>query len=526
MKLAEPPWLLRITRTHAADARLRTAAVFAAGGGVAKPVHRSQVTRWERGEIAVTYAVVRRYEQVCGLDEGRLAAAVDLVHRYERPVAATPALRRPPPPDPAAAADDLLAGALADSPLTGVEWDRLSALLGDMPAAFLRGEDWRHLFERGLREMDVTVGLGYRQRAEAMNRLAGHPRAARHLVDLATDLLHDPGAQVYSEVAALLRHCDHPGAAALLRDVVADPVNPHALRAALSSAATTIRARRAPHPMAVDLVKMAWELTRDPGQPYRVRRAAADVLLALRPATRRTIAEELRRLPTELSVASIVAGDGPRPRGQLRELHGRILRRLEGPLGAELHDEQPLLRMLGYITVETNDELRSHALHLLMLLPFGAAVGRAFLDELRAAVERRDALGVHEALGVLMCLTPRDGVEILTDLATRTADTPGDRDQVAVEACWALGNAKFTQPRDASTGARLAEAVRSSWSDRTPPSPRLQEAWAYALCMSGHRAALETLDPPPGTAQAEVWERARQWWRAVPSYLLDGPEAG
>ncbi|MGN6129703.1 MAG: hypothetical protein ACTHOK_05115 [Nocardioidaceae bacterium] len=519
MKLAEPAWLLRVARTQAADPPLRTAALFAAGGGDFKAVHRSQVTRWERGEIAATYAVVRRYEALCGLEEGRLTAAFDLVHRYDKPVAARPTLRRPMPPDPGARADELVALALSDAPLTGLEWDQLSALLGEMPEAFLRGADWEALFRRGLREMDVTVGLGYRQRAEAMNRLAGHPRAGSHLAAFAAALLTDPASQVYSEAAALLRYCEHPAAAQLLLDVVADPVNPNALRAALSAAATTVRARRTPHATAVELVKLALELTRDTEQPYRVRRAAADVLVALRPSTRTSIAHELRRQPTELSVASIVAGDGPRPREQLRELRARIARRLDQHLDIALHDEPTLLRLLGYITTETNDELRGYALHLLMLLPFGPAVGRAFHGELTDAVRRGDALGVHEALGVLLCLAPRDGLGLLTDLAARSVAAPGDRDQVAVEACWALGNAKFAAAKDTDTGARLAAAVSASWS--RPPSRQLVEAWAYALAMSGHRDVLAGLVAPPDAPAAAVWERARQWWLDVPAHLLE-----
>ncbi len=526
MKLAEPAWLLHVARTQAADTRLRTAAVFAAGGGDVKQVHRSQVTRWERGEIAATYAVVRRYETLCGLEEGRLAAAFDLVHRYDRPVAARPALRRPLPPDPGATTDDLVGRALGDGPVTGLEWDRLSALLGEMPEAFLRGSDWQALFRRGLREMDVTVGLGYRQRAEAMNRLAGHPRSGPHLVALARDLLTDPASQVYSEAASLLRYCEDPGAVQLLVDVVADPVNPNALRAALSAAAPTVRARRTPHPAAVELVKLSLDLARDTSRAYRVRRSAADVLVALRPSTRTSIAHELRRQPTELSVASIVAGDGPRPGEQMRELRARIARRLEQHLDIPLHDEPPLLKLLGCITTETNDELRGYALHLLMLLPFGPAVGHAFLGELADAVERRDALGVHEALGVLLCLAPRDGIDLLTDLATRAVGVPGNRDQVAVEACWALGNAKFGGPQDPTTGKRLAAAVTAAWTATTPPGPQLLEAWAYALAMSGHRDVLAGLAAPPDAPSAPVWERARQWWLQVPTYLLEHPDRG
>ncbi len=514
----DPAWLLRVTRTHAADRRLRTAAVFAAGSEAVPPVNRSQVTRWERGEITPSYEVVRRYEVLCGLDEGRLSAALDLVHRYATPVACAPALRRPLPPDPAGRADELVDKALTDGPLTGVEWDQLTAILGSMPDTFLLRRDWQDLVRRGVREMGVTVGLAYRQRAEAMNRVAGHPRAARHVADLVEQILTDPTTQVFSEPAALLQYCPDPTALPILREVIAAPVSPHALRAGLFAAATTLRQRQAPHELAVDLVRLALDLARDSSQPYRVRRSAADVLLALSPSARRAIALELRRRPEDLSLASIVAGDGPRPREQLRVLRDAIRARLEGVLGSTLHEEARLLKLLDYISVETNDERRSLALHLLMLLPFGPAVGSAYVQELHDSVRRGDALGLHESLGVLLCLTPGNQVDLLADLAVRAVDVP-DADQVAVEACWALGNAKFVDPRSDEPGRRIADAVRAAWSGGPDARPPIYSSWAYVLGMLGRRDLLEQLVAPPDAPAAGAWEDARAWWLAVPAHL-------
>lgn len=520
MSLVDPCWLLRVARGHAPDSGVRTAAVFARGSDAVAAVHRSQVTRWERGQTAPTYDVVRRYEILCGLEEGRLSAAVDLVHRHDTPVAAQPALRRPRPADPAARVDDLLARALSDEPLTGVDWDWLTASLGAMPDAFLRKQDWRDLVRRGLREMDVSVRLGYRQRAEAMDRIAGHPRAAGHVAELVGEILSDPGAQVYSEAAALLQYNPHPSVHDILRAVIVAPVSPHALRAALFAAATTVRDRRTPHDVAVELVRLSLELARDGSRPYRVRRSAADVLLALRPATRNAIARELSRRPEDLSVASIIGGGAPRPREQLRALRNRVVATLGDAMDTSPHDEPTLMRLLDYVSTETNDERRWRGLHLLMLLPFGAPVGYAYLEELRSSLARGDALGVHESLGVLLCLAPGDELGLLTDLAVRAVDVPDDADQVAIEACWAVGNADVVEPVSRESAKRIVDAAHEALRGQRPAAPELYEAWAYALGMHGHRDLLQQGAPAAG-GDAAAWARARQWWLAVPTHLLD-----
>jgi hypothetical protein len=125
---------------------------------------------------------------------------------------------------------------------------------------------------------------------------------------------------------------------------------------------------------------------------------------------------------------------------------------------------------------------------------------------------------------VLVCLSPRDDSGLLVGLATRAIPVPGNADQIAVEACWALGNAKFSDPQDPTIGQRLADAVRDAWC--APTSPQLLEAWAYALAMSGRRNLLSGLVAPPDASGAAAWERARQWWLEVPAYLLEHPDRG
>ena len=141
----------------------------------------------------------------------------------------------------------------------------------------------------------------------------------------------------------------------------------------------------------------------------RAVRSAADVLLALTPKARERIATQLRTRPTDLVVASIVAGDGPMPTQQLRAVRRRVLAHVADTLGGTSHTDPTIRSLLESLTTDTNDDRRSHALHLLMVLPIGSAFGAAFVSELHDAVTTRQPDRVHEALGILMCLAPIRG---------------------------------------------------------------------------------------------------------------------
>jgi hypothetical protein len=478
--------------------------------------------------------VARRYEKVCGLEDGSLVAAIDLVYRHDQPVCGHAFLRRPLPEDPIGDAEALLERALGQEPMRRQDWDELSALLGEHPAVVLRRDDWKQLVRRGLHEMEVSAGLEYLQRAEAMARIAGHPRAGRWVVELVGETLADPQAQVYSESAALLQCCGHPDSAAAVLEVVRAPVSVHALRAALFASSMLVRQRRFPRPLLVELAGRALDYCGDAVLPHRVRRAAADVLLALTPSARRRIAADLHRRPAELNVISVLLGEGRRPREELRALRQRIRQRI-GSLGSrDLLEEEPLLSLLDYLTVESNHERHGHALVLMMLLPFGPTVGCAYAAELAECLDAQEAPRAHDCLDVLRCLATGDEADLLVEVATRDRTVAGEETGLAVEACWALGNLKFAARHVEFAEEQVAGAVRAALDGSRPAPGVLLEAWAYALGMRGRTDLLGALpdgagaDEPEraegaGTA-GEAWRAARRYWLDVPDHLR--PVAG
>ncbi|MFY0409663.1 helix-turn-helix domain-containing protein [Solicola sp. PLA-1-18] len=516
MTLAEVGWVLRTARAYAADPDLRVASRFAAGDAVVPPVNPSQVTRWERGTTPPSYDVVRRYETLCGVSPGRLVAAVDLVHRDDEPHRAAPRLRRPMPPDPVASAEPLLERALADEVMTGSDWDRLSLLVGRLDQVLMPPAQWYALLSRGLVEMAVSVGVPYLQRAESMARLAGHPRASEAAHELVRDVLTDADSQVFSEAAALLKHFAHPGAGEMVVASMRSPVSPNALRASLFAVAGLLRDRRLTSDQAVAAVQVALERCRDQTQPYRVRRSAADVLRALSSSARRRIAVELAQRPEQLAVASIVAGDGPLARETASATRARIVDRLTTRLGLGVDDDVQLVDLLDRLSTETNDDRRANALQLLMVLPFGRTVGQAYVGELEASMVADDPTRVHEALGVLMCLAPGDDLRLLLDLAVRDVSAGRDRDQAAIEACWAVGNAKFAPVDAALVTRRVRGAVDDALAGRRAAPPTLLEAWGYVL---GRLGTLPPLADTPTDESGRAWRRAHRWWTSLPPHV-------
>ncbi len=520
MTLVPPEWVLRSARRYCGDPAWRTAAAFADGGAAAPAVHRSQVSRWENGSTPPSYDLVRRYEAVCGYRDGQLVTALDVMARAERPVSATSFLHRPMPADPVATAVAGLETAVSQEAMTGGDWDRLTALLGDLPVVVLLPDQWRTLLRRGMREMSISVGLPYLQRLESMARLAGHPSAAKYVVRLVEEVLTDPASQIYSEVTALLQFSDDPAAMSVLLRAAQDPVNTDALWSAMFAAAAKLRRKQVDPEAAVEIAQVALRCCRDQSLPYRTRRSAADVLVALTPDARRRIAAGLVQEENDLAIASIVTGDGPLPAERLSGLRSRVARHVEKRLGTSLEEEPHLLHLLDFITVETNDERRADALEMLMLLPLGAAVGAAYVEELHRALRRNDEAVVHEAMSVLSFLPPSDQAPMLLDLATRTPSANGGAEHVAAEAAFVLGNCRDLDDHETEEVVRrVGDAVRAvlTGPDQPPPE-RLLRGWAYALGMHGAR---DRMPAATGAGPAlEAWEAARQWWLDLPDYLV------
>ncbi len=521
MLIDEMQWVLRNARMHARDHTLRSAAGFAQGAGIAEPVHRSQVGRWENGRVEVTRGLVRRYETVLALPEGQLLAAIDFFSRARNPLRSTATLspREEPDVDETLA---LLERALAEDRMSGLDWDRLSDNLGRMPHAMIRARDWEALLRRGLEELSLSLHLDYAQRSDALARLAGHPRSGAIVAGMAEEVLGQPEAQFYNDTLTLLSFTTHPQAIAVLLGQLHDPTNTSARRACLLVLTTLGRAGRLDRETKSEAAMLAVRHLRDSSQPYRVHRGAANLVRELGPTGSQRLANALTS--EDRRTAALIIRDGRAISSQaIREAHRRIRAALDVGDGRGSASEPVLNELIETALGDTNEEDRSNALGIIMISPQSRVIGRVHAQAFAHAYARGDHVAVHESLTVLTWMgQPGD-----LDLFERVALSPVAPSDVVMEAGYVVGNTveaatRRRDDREAAFARRIAEVIATARGEAAADELR---GLTYVLGMRGRYdligSLIESL-PPQGVDRSSTTEVARRvlsWWLDIPPHL-------
>lgn len=510
-------WLLRTARLSAADPLMRTASRFAAGDGVAAPVHRSQVTRWESGHAKVSHSIVRRYESVLRLPPGQILTAIDVLGRLCVPIQPLPALDRPLPQDSAAVAMPLMEQALGDGPLCAREWDQLSWLLGAMPQVLLRRSDCEVLMHRGLQEMAMTNGLSHLQRRESLARLAGNRRIGEVLPDLARHTPDDVDGLVCRNALSLLPHSMLPDSGFAAIRELEEPLNTDTLSAALVSTALLLRRGQLTTELADRACHLAWEHL-CASQSDRVSRNSADVLLVLDIHSRCRLGRALLVQRGDAASAAVLSGASSHPSTSSRRLVARIRVHLSDRYGDALEDHPTLTRLLNQAGHETNDELHAGALAVLALSPMGPTIGVAYGLQLREALTVLDRPTAHEALRVLRWLPDPDALDLLTEIAL---DDTSTEDLVRL-ACAALSNGIEA---DAALAAGREDRIAGYAISRATEEPDGVSARSYAQVL-GMRGRRDLLQVAAGVAAHRVGPVPRlgsyQYWLDLPGHEWHG----
>lgn len=521
MLIDEIQWVLRNARLHASDPALRSAAGFAQGAGRAEPVHRSQVGRWERGRVEVTRALVRRYETVLELPEGQLLAAIDLFARARDPIRSAAAL--PPRTDPDVDATlELLERAVGDERMTGLDWDRLSDHLGRMPHAMVRAADWERIFRRLLEEVGLSLYLEYAQRAEALARLAGHPRSGAVVAALAKEIVARPDGQFHNDTLSLLLFTTHPQAQSVLMGQLREPTNASSLRACLIVLTTLVRSGRLDPDTRLEAVRLGVRHLRDPEQPYLVHRGAANLVRTLPPESSSRLATVLTA-EDRRAAASIVRHGRAITSEAIREAHRRIRAVLEAGDGCAAAGEPILAGLIETALAETNEEDRSNALGILMLSPQSRIVGRVHAAAFHEAVARGDHVAAHESASVLTWMGQAEDLDLFESVAL-SPSTPPD---VAREVAYVVGNiieppGRRREEREAAFARRGAEVIANGTGEG---DAELLRGLAYVLGMRGRHdlvSALVASLPPEGPdplAASEIARGVLRWWLDLPEHL-------
>lgn len=446
----------------------RCAAAFPARYGQVTP---SQISRWENGVLPVPYRIIRAYEDVLGLPEGQLTVAVDAVHQVRSVRAGAPRLDRDFDGGARLATelDELLDRCTGDAPVTGRDWDGMSARVLAMPHVYLPRRLWHSLAARLLGEMAVSRGRGYQRRWEALRRLQGHPVAREAIAGAVAEMVADPASQIVVDPLMLLVHDRQ--ATQLLVDEVAAPTSERTLRAALVVCELAAGAGRFAPAEAATLSALARAHFVDDGVSEPARRAAADLVVALRPG--RVDAPAVAGFDvaqTATVVAFAAAAEGA--------LDGR---------GTSVGENRLLTRLVGELLFRQEIDVRLGAAVVLAASPFGDALA----DALAAALTGGSHLGeIADALGMVGAARHRPALEAL--LARRVPPP------VATQAAFALGNV----PGRTAHGVLLDALTRRG-------EPEVLRGLVYAAGMQNARPVLQAaqrLDVP-----SEVRSAAR-WW--------------
>lgn len=513
-------WVLRNARLHASDPDRRSAAGFVRG--LPDGPHRPQVKRWENGQVALTHGLVRRYEDVLELPEGQLLRAIDLIAREHSPLSNLPAIPAPISRDIVIEAMPLLERALEYEPMTGLDWDRLTTLLGSSPHVLVRKRDWETLIYRLSMETAVTIGLEYAHRWEASARMVSNHRTSDVVIEMIESALTDDDVQLYSDYATLLRFCTDRRGHDVLVDVIRNPPNPRALWASLSTTTTLVRHELLDPRTVLDLLPAVLAIVEDESAPVRTRRAAASY--AERTDTSRARAAGGPTAPPltgaqRLIVDDLLSSSGLEP-AQQQAIFDTTIATLVADTPTDA-DDATLATLIRTALREPHLDVRDTALAVLLLSPQGRALGDVLAVDLTAAVRGDDVFRATADLSMLSWLARPGGQDALTDLTTGEIGPP----QLAPLAGAALGNCP--EPGGPTRSARdgvLERYARDQIGARRgrPRGDRpAGNAWgvSYALGMRGRFDLIDALLGLPGAQRDPEWGTSLRWWTELPEAI-------
>jgi hypothetical protein len=218
-------WLLAMSRLHHrnpdfADGRKFVEALAEAG----LQVSRSQISRWESGEAAISYDATAAYERALGLMRGRISSLTGYI-RAAIPGIKTRVLR--PKLDPGSRQFALRLDELVDLAEGGrakaVDWQDLGWHLSTAQLVHLRAQTWETLANEVVNIIPRSINVAYRQYSTAAMNMATVPRAQDFLVSAISTYLADPDVQVVTNPLGLVDHLPTREAADLVLSLIEQP---------------------------------------------------------------------------------------------------------------------------------------------------------------------------------------------------------------------------------------------------------------------------------------------------------------
>ncbi len=487
-------WLLAMSRLHHRDGSFRDGQVFAAALAAAGvPASRSVLSRWESGEIPVSYEAMAAYERVLGLQEGQIASITSYIGAIMPRVKTRLVRPRLDPASPAFSArlDELIELA-EEGHARARDWQELGWHLAAVPVVHLRADTWATLCTRLVWLVPRSVKLAYRQYSTAAFNFALVPRAQGFLVEAIAAYVADPDVQVITSPVGLLDRLPTRESAKLVLDIIEDPANELAFSTGVWLAAQKLHnGDFTPQERdRLDMIVLAlWR--RD---PTRASEDLAELIAELPEGVRNTLVHAATRAGRRKLGYAVEHGEeipAARARAFAQQVADHARRRV--PQEAAYHEDRMLTRLVREALFHRDSERRHLAALLVASSPFGQAVTDCLLL----------VLGDREQHSAWMRLRMATLVRYLSDEThrLRMLGLLDDADE-AVRAPLIQGVGHL--PLSPTSDHVLRASLGQEWSLG-------ERAKMYALGMSGSPA----LPLIAASASAPPWQRAAaRWWHA------------
>ena len=493
-------WLLAMSRLHHhnadfADGRTFIEALADAGLNVS----RSQISRWESGEAAVSYEATAAYERALGLLPGRLSSLTGYI-RSAIPGIKTRVLR--PRLDPASRAFALRLDELVDLAEDGgakaADWQELGWHLSAAPLVHLRAGTWQNLADEIVSIIPRSINVAYRQYSTAAMNMATVPRAQDFLVRAISTYLSVPDVQVVTNPVGLLDQLPTREAADLVLDMIEDPPRPSAYRLAVWVATSKVLRGDFTADERTRLGMIVLRIWR--ANPTAAARDLAELIAALPEGLRASLTQAASRSGQHRAGYVIEHGEGL-VASEARTTAWRLAEAARGraPGKGEYGEDRMLVRLLREVLFHRDSERRHLAALVIASSPFRGPVAEELIGLLGEAGTPEWIRG-RTATTIRYLADDEHRLRLLHWLQDPDAE-------VAAPVAQTMGHLSHAPISDQA----LRAALGPQWSV-------VERARMYALGMSGS-AGLRAISR---SATAPAWQKAAaRWWIEIGPAVRD-----
>jgi transcriptional regulator with XRE-family HTH domain len=484
-------WLLAMSRLHHDDEAFLDGRKFVAALGEAGfPASRSLLSRWESGEIPVSYEGMEAYERALGLETGRISSLTGYI-RAALPAVKTRLVR--PKLDPTtrefANRFDELLDLAEDGDAVARDWQELGWYLSAAPMVHLRAATWEALTQRVIRELPRSVKVAYRQYSTAAMNMASVLRAQDFMVDAIKDYVSDPDVQVITNPMGMLDRLPTRDAARLILDVLSGPANDSVFSVGVWCAATKVSQGDFTPEERSELDMIVLRLWRQ--NPVKAAEDLAELIAYLPEGLRSTLVNAATKAGRR-KLGYVVEHGEEMVAHKAKLISHDLAERARDRVPQEpLYDED---RMLERLIREALFHRDSERRHLAALLVSASPFGEAVTDELLQVVVSEGFPGwmrTRAATLVRYLSTDVHRMRMLTLI-----DHPVD--DIAAPVIQGLGHMAPTPLADQA----LRNSLGKEWSMR-------ERAKVYALGMTGSAGLAAILKANDGPE----WQKsAARWW--------------